>query len=291
MHSSSKNEEDNLVFNANNEGFLVLDTDLKVVHWNSNMENLTGFPAKDMMNKHIFDHKFPHLYKMKKVVEKSFHEKKTYTFDHQRQKDGRWLSLSLFPVEDFLIINITDIDESKTRDLEIASVKRISNDILNSTSDVIWAIDHEYKLLSANATFFKMMKKRSGEEIKMGESVIGNRSENDVRKNTLWKELYNRSFKGKKVVTTISINEKNKESTFEVAIHPIILRKGTQNAKQIGVACFARDITERLNQLRSIEEQNCRLREIAWMQSHKTRAPPFKYFRDSKSLDRKFEPF
>lgn len=36
---------------------------------------------------------------------------------------------------------------------------------------------------------------------------------------------------------------------------------------------LARDITERLNNMRAIESQNQRLREIAWMQSHKVRAP------------------
>ena len=33
------------------------------------------------------------------------------------------------------------------------------------------------------------------------------------------------------------------------------------------------DITERVNYVRDIEQQNTRLREISWMQSHHVRAP------------------
>lgn len=41
----------------------------------------------------------------------------------------------------------------------------------------------------------------------------------------------------------------------------------------IGVNCFLRDITESQEHLHRIEDQNKRLREIAWIQSHRVRAP------------------
>lgn len=37
--------------------------------------------------------------------------------------------------------------------------------------------------------------------------------------------------------------------------------------------CFLRDITESQEHLHKIEDQNKRLREIAWIQSHRVRAP------------------
>ena len=42
---------------------------------------------------------------------------------------------------------------------------------------------------------------------------------------------------------------------------------------KIGKVVVARDITERLNYIQAIEEQNAKLREISWMQSHVIRAP------------------
>ncbi|MBA4303893.1 MAG: hypothetical protein C0424_06685 [Sphingobacteriaceae bacterium] len=46
-----------------------------------------------------------------------------------------------------------------------------------------------------------------------------------------------------------------------------------EHEKKKAFLLLARDITERLNNMRAIESQNQRLREIAWMQSHKVRAP------------------
>lgn len=46
-----------------------------------------------------------------------------------------------------------------------------------------------------------------------------------------------------------------------------------EHEKNKAYVLLARDITERLNNMRAIESQNQRLREIAWMQSHKVRAP------------------
>lgn len=39
------------------------------------------------------------------------------------------------------------------------------------------------------------------------------------------------------------------------------------------MSCFSSDITERYEYQHRIEDQNARLREIAWIQSHKVRAP------------------
>lgn len=43
--------------------------------------------------------------------------------------------------------------------------------------------------------------------------------------------------------------------------------------KVIGAAAFSQDITDTTLKIQSIENQNNRLREIAWIQSHVVRAP------------------
>ncbi|HEY0899603.1 MAG TPA: PAS domain S-box protein, partial [Sphingobacteriaceae bacterium] len=40
-----------------------------------------------------------------------------------------------------------------------------------------------------------------------------------------------------------------------------------------GIVVNSKDITERINYIQAIEEQNTRLREISWIQSHIVRAP------------------
>jgi signal transduction histidine kinase len=55
----------------------------------------------------------------------------------------------------------------------------------------------------------------------------------------------------------------------ELSFNPIY----DQQQKVIGVNCFLRDITEPQQYLEKIERQNQRLLEIAWIQSHRVRAP------------------
>src|SRR6185437_7439605 len=55
----------------------------------------------------------------------------------------------------------------------------------------------------------------------------------------------------------------------EISFNPI-----RDNANDvIGISCFSRDISEQKKHLLKIEAQNEKLKEIAWIQSHKVRGP------------------
>jgi light-regulated signal transduction histidine kinase (bacteriophytochrome) len=45
------------------------------------------------------------------------------------------------------------------------------------------------------------------------------------------------------------------------------------NGKIVGVNCIARDISEQRRQFMKIQQQNEKLIEIAWIQSHRVRSP------------------
>jgi signal transduction histidine kinase len=84
-----------------------------------------------------------------------------------------------------------------------------------------------------------------------------------------WISHYNRAFSGER----FSIQE---EETTERGLrysmytfNPILDEAGQIS----GVACYARDVTERTRHLKAIEEQNRQFREISWLQSHAVRAP------------------
>ncbi len=55
----------------------------------------------------------------------------------------------------------------------------------------------------------------------------------------------------------------------EISSNPIVDDSG----RIVGVICIARDISEQKNQFVQIQKQNEKLREIAWIQSHKVRGP------------------
>jgi len=73
----------------------------------------------------------------------------------------------------------------------------------------------------------------------------------------------NLDFKG----ITIHVKQNNQAFPVEIRSNPIEI-----NGK-VGRLVLATDITERTRYVNDIEEQNKRLKHIAWIQSHKVRAP------------------
>jgi light-regulated signal transduction histidine kinase (bacteriophytochrome) len=82
-------------------------------------------------------------------------------------------------------------------------------------------------------------------------------------------ESYERAFKGE-VFSVVRQREIDGRQVYEeLSFNPI----RDLRDEVIGVNCFLRDITEQQEHLQKIEKQNDRLREIAWIQSHRVRAP------------------
>lgn len=82
-------------------------------------------------------------------------------------------------------------------------------------------------------------------------------------------ESYERAFKGEAFSIVRQREAAGKHVYEELSFNPI---RDLHN-EVIGVNCFLRDITEAQQHLHQIEDQNKRLREIAWIQSHRVRAP------------------
>ncbi|MEX0598833.1 MAG: PAS domain S-box protein, partial [Candidatus Paceibacterota bacterium] len=90
-------------------------------------------------------------------------------------------------------------------------------------------------------------------------------SEVETLKKVLGKSLNSeqRGYNGK------FLHRKKSGKKIVVDIYSNYIRFGDKNARLV----LANDITERENQLKSIQQQNKILREIAWTQSHTLRAP------------------
>lgn len=237
------------------------------------MESLTGFSREEMISREMFKETYTHLFPMKKVFCQSVSERSTFIVDHWNSERERWFRISLFPAEEKLFVTLRDVTVEKNRFEELTALKNLQKHVLNSTADLIWAIDRNYNLLLANEAYHQMMANRTGEAICIGENVLRERGERDTRGQRLqeWKKWYDIAFDGTHTQATFVISEKKVEHLYEVTFEPVISEIGEESI--IGVACFARDVSERARHLESIEKQNSQLREIAWLQSHKMRAP------------------
>lgn len=237
------------------------------------MESLTGFSREEMICRELFKETYTHLFSMKKVFCRAVSERTTLTVDHWNSERERWFRISLFPIEEKLFVTLRDVTQEKNEFEKITAFKNLQKHVLNSTADLIWAIDRDYKLLLANEAYYQMMANRAGESISIGDNVLQERGERDSRGQRLgeWKNWYDIAFNGTHNLATIAIKDVDAEYLYEVTFEPVISESGKKGI--IGVACFARDVSERARHLESIEKQNSQLREIAWLQSHKVRAP------------------
>ncbi len=135
---------------------------------------------------------------------------------------------------------------------------------INNTTDVIWSIDRNNQIISANKVFWERVMKITG---KRTFEVHRNDFDSDLYET--WLGYFERALKGE-AYKIVWDETQNGETTYEeVRFNPIY----DKNKNVVAVSCFSRDITDQLNYLHRIERQNSQLREIAWVQSHEVRAP------------------
>lgn len=112
--------------------------------------------------------------------------------------------------------------------------------LINSTSDLIWSVNREYKLIAANKAFNQSLEDNYNIRFKPGDKVL----DEDVFTDDLilyWKNLYIRALNGEPFTVELHIPATaNQESRCdEITFNPIV-----NNEEVIGVACRERNITE-----------------------------------------------
>jgi PAS domain S-box-containing protein len=106
--------------------------------------------------------------------------------------------------------------------------------IINNTDDIIWSIDRQFKIISANEAFWNRLYSLTG---KSREEV----TESDFAKDLFsqWTEYFNRSFSGE--AYKIIFDEARDGEIFyaEISFNPI----RNEEHEVVGISCFSRDIT------------------------------------------------
>jgi PAS domain S-box-containing protein len=129
--------------------------------------------------------------------------------------------------------------------------------LINATNDLIWSVDVNYALITANQSFIERMRDYTKVTVKTGEYLL---KETVFPPDHLafWKKMYDRGFSGERfsfelhVPTLIGVADRWSETT----INPIF-----NTAKQvIGIACYSRDITDAKRAQKAISESQERFR-------------------------------
>jgi len=134
-----------------------------------------------------------------------------------------------------------DITEKKEAEAEKEKERRNATALINSTTDLLWSINKDFKLIKANDAFIKGLLDNGGYLIKPGDDIL---PEERFPQEYLqyWKDLYSKGLSGEKVLTEIYTPQANSTELlwFEIKTDPI--KEGNEIT---GIACSMRNITER----------------------------------------------
>lgn len=169
-----------------------------------------------------------------------------------KHKDGtwRWIASSVKNILDdpevygilYTFKDITvSVVEAKRQSIDKSNLEAL----INNTSEIMWSVDRDYNLITANKAFVEVIEMITGNTVSKGDTIfIEGFPKEDYIKN---KQILDSVFEGK-VFTEAMYTDKPTEGWSEIKYYPI-----WDNQVVIGAACHSKNITsiklaERKNQ-------------------------------------------
>jgi PAS domain S-box-containing protein len=257
------------IFNNSISAVIMMDTSGNITNWNRRATKIFGWTAEEVLNKPMHQFIIPeeHLEAHLKGME---HFRKTGTGPfinsnteiNAKRKDQQIIEVSLGVTtvtirgNEFVIGFVDDITKRKQIERINAFEQRNRDALINSTKDLIWSVSKDMTLIAANEAFKESFKKYTGiANVSKGDDLLPLQLDKD---DTLfWKSLYERAFAGETFtyVNVVPENEKQEEQVIETNFSPIVIE-----GKIEGVACSARNITDRIKHQEEIKEYNEKLK-------------------------------
>jgi PAS domain S-box-containing protein len=126
--------------------------------------------------------------------------------------------------------------------------------LINNTSDLMWSVDKEFKLITSNQAFDKMVMILSGVNPVKGMNIL--KDIYDAERVIRYKARYERAFSGE-AFCELEHTDTPYELWSEQSFYPIY-----EGNTVIGTACFSRDFTERKKAEESIRQSTERISAI-----------------------------
>jgi len=168
---------------------------------------------------------------------------------------------------DLAIVSLVDITLRKIAEESLRTSETHLLTLVNTLPDMVFLKDPEGKFIWCNQRFAELLDTNEA-------GVIGRTDYDFAAHDTAdaYREEDARAIEAGKALIT--------EEDFTIVKSGRIIRVETiktpmydSHGELVGVLGIARDITERVNQLEMLEQQNSALKNISWMQSHEVRAP------------------
>lgn len=247
------------------DGFYALNKNWEVIFINKAAERALSCSKEEVMGKNLWEF-FPRSREGRFYgeYERAMTERISVHFEELYAPLGVWGSMNVYPTKDGIAVYFVDITEQKKIQEKIYNDGQNLRAIINNTRDLIWSVDKDSHIITGNQAFWNRVQELTGKN----EAEVTNADFGQERVK-LFFDSYERAFHGEAFSVVRQRESGGRQIYEELSFNPI----RDLHEDVIGVNCFLRDITEQQDYLQRIEKQNARLREIAWIQSHRVRAP------------------
>lgn len=260
--------EKNIILESIGDAFFAVDKNWIVSYWNNMAEKVLHKSKLQMTGHHLWDVFSPiensesySKYHQAVSTNKSVH------FEDYYAPLEKWYEISAYPSDNGLSVYFKDITERKKTSSALEESEKNYSALFHLSPLPMWVFDLEtLAFLDINAAAIINYGYSREEFLSMKINDI--RPVEDIPK--LNKVLVRKNVSQKILVSQGIFRHKKKKGEFiQVDIQSNLMRYQGKPAKIV----IANDMTERYNYITEIEEQNTKLKEIAWMQSHVVRAP------------------
>ena len=273
LHQSPKSYQ-TLVSNTSDIVFFH-DIDANFTFITPSCQLISGFASEEMIGRSVFD--FFHsndVAKMRKAYFSLINDSYMKPIEFQfLKKDGTyfWVEAvaSILNNENGKFVGIItsarEIDERKKSENELLKYRARIDALLKNSSDAIWSIDKNFRLISFNNSFYESLKLFYDSSAYIGMPVLNHLNAKNKDK---WTQFYTDALRGEHFTAEIVENSLGLELCFEVSFNPIFI-----NSKITGVAIFSRDITSRKSVEHQLEYKINELNTFIYKASHDLRSP------------------
>jgi PAS domain S-box-containing protein len=232
---------------------VVIITDAKgaIEYVNNAFEKLTGYILAEVVGKKPGSFlQGPETYPDNKfALSRALRNREAFTqeiLNYSKSGKKYWVSISINPIfdsngelEKFIAIE-QNITERKELEAQREFERQDKEALINSTNDLIWSIKNDFTLIAGNKAFLNLIKLTTNYDFKKGDNIL---TSNLFATDNIdfWQQQYQKALSGKsfKLETEMNDNPKLGPVFFETNFNPVYV-----NAEVVGVACFARNITE-----------------------------------------------
>lgn len=222
--------------------------DLRFLKVNDAALNIYGYTMEEFMHMTILDIRpeedIIKILNNQAVYSEGFHTDGTW---RHLKKDGTLMYIQIqsfgtsYNGKEAEVVSIWDVTDKYLAEEALVQQEKLLNTIINSTEDLIWAVSADKQFIAFNNPFQNTIQNFMGVKLEVGDNLTKVETESDYLR---WREFYDKGLRGEKQV----IEEARELEGFGVAYAEITFNPIAVEGKITGVACFARDITERKQQ-------------------------------------------